>query len=277
VMWMGNFTFIEDGVGLLGMVTLAFVVAVWRLHPDPHAVVSGFVPRLPGHDLTRFGFLAVSIVGATISPYLLNFYSSGAIEEKWTEPDLWINRATAFLGMGFGGVVSMGVLATAAIVLGPQQIHVASYEQAALMFVPVYGRWAVTLFALALGIGCFGAAIEITLNAGYALAQSFGWPWGVNKSRADAARFTAACSIVLLLAILIGLIGFDPLQVTLISVALTVVIMPLVVLPFLVIMNDERYVGRHTSGPIGNGVLAVLTIAGAAMALVIIPLEVFGG
>ena len=64
---------------------------------------------------------------------------------------------------------------------------------------------------------------------------------------------------------------------TLISVALTVVIMPLVVLPFLVLMNEERYVGRHTSGPVGNGLLAVLTILGALMALVVIPLEIFGG
>jgi hypothetical protein len=71
--------------------------------------------------------------------------------------------------------------------------------------------------------------------------------------------------------------SFDPLQVTLISVALTVVIMPLVVLPFLVLMNEEEYVKEHTSGPIGNGLLARLTILGAIMALVVIPLEVFGG
>ena len=56
--------------------------------------------------------MAVSIVGATISPYLLNFYGSGVIEEKWRESDLWINRITAYLGMGFGSVVSMGVLVT---------------------------------------------------------------------------------------------------------------------------------------------------------------------
>jgi Mn2+/Fe2+ NRAMP family transporter len=32
VLWLGNFTVIEDGVGFLGMVTLTFVVAAWRLH-----------------------------------------------------------------------------------------------------------------------------------------------------------------------------------------------------------------------------------------------------
>jgi len=58
-----------------------------------------------------------------------------------------------------------------------------------------------------------------------------------------------------MLAVAIAINGFDPLRVTLISVALTVVIMPLVVLPFLVLMNEEEYVGKHTSGPLGNGLL----------------------
>jgi Mn2+/Fe2+ NRAMP family transporter len=277
VLWFGNFTIIEDGVGLLGVVTLSFVLAAWRLHPDPASVAQGFAPSVPGHDVTRYAFLTVSIIGATVSPYLLNFYSSGAVEEKWTEKDLWMNRLTSFLGMGFGSVVAMGCLVTAAIALGPQHVKVETYEQAAQMFVPVYGRWAVTLFALSLGIGCFGAAIEIALNAAYVLGQAFGWTWGIEKKRRDVSRFVAAFSLMLLLAVAIASTGMDPLRVTLISVALTVVIMPIVVLPFVVLMNEDRYVGRHTSGPIGNGLLAVLTILGALMAVVVIPLEIWGG
>ena len=77
----------------------------------------------------------MSILGATVSPYLLNFYSSGTIEEKLTEKELWVNSTTAYLGMCFGGVVSMGVLVTSAMVLGPKHITVDSYDQAALMLV----------------------------------------------------------------------------------------------------------------------------------------------
>ena len=49
-----------------------------------------------------------------------------------------------------------------------------------------------------------------------------------------------------------------------------------VVLPFLVLMNEEQYVGRHTSGVFGNSLLATLTILGALMAIVVIPLEIWG-
>ena len=82
---------------------------------------------------------------------------------------------------------------------------------------------------------------------------------------------------MLLLALFIGLLGFDPLQMTLISVALTVVIMPLIVLPFLVLMNDDQYVQEHKAGPVANAFLAALTVLGALMAVVVIPLEIFGG
>jgi Mn2+/Fe2+ NRAMP family transporter len=277
ILWLGNFTAIEDGLGVLGLVTVSFIIAAWRLHPEASALARGFVPRVPKHDLVRYGFLAVSILGATVSPYLLNFYASGAVEEEWSEGDLWINRATAFAGMGFGTIVSMGVLVTAALALAPHHIRVDSYEQAALMFVPAFGRWAVTLFALALGVGCLGASVEIALNGGYLLAQAFGWSWGIEKKRRDAARFSAAFTAVLMLGSAIALMGFDPLRITLISLAMTVIVMPLVVLPFLVLMNDQRFVKQHTSGPVGNVVLAALVMMGALFAVIVVPLEIFGG
>jgi Mn2+/Fe2+ NRAMP family transporter len=277
VLWLCGFGVIEYGLGILGLVTLSFVGSAWLLHPHIPDLASSLMPTLPSHHHTRYAFLAVSILGATVSPYLLNFYSSGTVEEKLTERELWVNRATAYLGMCFGGVVSMGVLVTSAMVLGPKHILVDSYEQAALMYVPVFGRWAITLFALSLGIGCFGAAVEIALNAAYTFAQAFGWSWGANRPRRDAARFTCAFTAVLAIALLIGLIGFDPLRLTMLSVALTVVVMPFVVLPFLALMNDDKYVKEHTSGPIGNAFLAVLTLLGALLAIVIIPLELLGG
>src|SRR5581483_7012450 len=118
-----------NGLGLLGLVTLAFVVAAWRLHPAGAQLAPNFVPSMPTHDAWRYAFFVVSILGATVSPYLLNFYGSGAVEEKWSESDLWSNRITAFAGIGFGAVVSMATLVVAAWVLGPRHIQVDSYEQ----------------------------------------------------------------------------------------------------------------------------------------------------
>ena len=119
--------------------------------------------------------------------------------------------------------------------------------------------------------------MELALNAAYAFSQALGWTWGANRARPDAARLLRRFTLVTLAGVCVALIGFDPLRLTMISLALTVVIMPLVVLPFLALMNDSRYVKTHTSGPIGNGFLAALTLLGALLAIVVIPLEVFGG
>src|SRR6185369_14215606 len=110
VIWVGTLDWIENSTAILGFATLGFVIAAWKLHPDPHELLRGLLPARAPHDAAHFWFIAVSIAGSTISPYMFHFYSSGAIEEEWTEESLGSNRLTAILGMGFGCFMSIGVL-----------------------------------------------------------------------------------------------------------------------------------------------------------------------
>lgn len=277
LLWKGTFSLIENGVSFLGLVTLTFVVAAFKLHPKLPEVAQGLLPSLPQQDLTHYLFVAVAILGALISPYLFYFYSSGAVEDKWDTEYLGVNRAVAGLGMGFGSVVSLGVLIVAAQVLQPRGIQVDSYEQAALMLTQPFGYWGFFLFAASLGIACFGAALEVTLDTAYITAQAFGWNWGENLRPKDAARFSVVYTVFVFLASLLMVAGIDPLQLTLFSMALTAVILPIAILPFLVLMNDPHYVGEYRNGWFSNSVV-VFTIALAfVLAIVAIPLEVLGG
>src|ERR1041384_6080495 len=88
LLWRATFGAIEHSVAVLGLVTLCFLVAAWKLHPGWTAVGAGFIPRTPSSMTAQYLFLSVAILGATISPYLVTFYSSGAVEEKWTSRDL---------------------------------------------------------------------------------------------------------------------------------------------------------------------------------------------
>lgn len=277
LLWKGNFSIIENGVSLLGLITLVFVVGAVVLHPSLNELAAGLLPRLPRADSAHYAFIAVSILGAIISPYLFYFYSSGAIEDKWDEKALGSNRAVAGLGMGFGSVVSIGVLIVAALVLHPQGIHVDRYEQAALMLVPPFGWWGFMLFAASLGIACLGAALEVSLDTAYITAQTFGWNWGESKRPRDAARFSLVYTVFTFAAALLMVAGFDPLQLTLFSMALTATMLPVVIIPFLVLMNDEQYVGRHRNGWLSNSVIIFVIGLAFVLALVAIPLEIIGG
>ena len=275
--WAGTLGFIEDATSILGLVSIGFVVAVVKMHPDTHAMLRGFLPSAPRHDAAHYWYIAVGILGATISPYMFHFYGSGAIEDKWGEDSLGANKVTAALGMSFGAVMSVAVLVCAALVLAPRGIEVARYEQAALILIPALGRWGLPLFAGTLGVCCFGAAIEVSLATSYMVAQTLGWNWGENKKPDKEARFSMTYVIMLLLGGALLLTGIDPLKLTMYAMALTAVILPLIVLPFVILLNDKAYVHEHTNGPIGNTVVIVTIVLASIVAIVTIPLEIMGG
>ncbi len=277
LIWKGNLKIIENGVSILGLITLVFVVATVVRHPSITQLAAGALPSLPRQDTAHYLFIAVGILGALISPYLFYFYSSGAVEDGWDESHIGVNRAIATVGMGFGSIVSLGVLIMAALVLNPKGIQVDSYDQAALMLTDTFGYWGFALFAASLGIACFGASLEISLDTAYIVAQAFGWNWGENIHPKEAARFSFVYTVFIFLSSLLMVIGIDPLQLTLFSMALTTLILPLVIIPFLVLMNDESYVGRYRNGWISNSVVIFVIALSFILAVFAIPLEIIAG
>ncbi len=276
LLWRSTFSVIENGVSLLGLVTVAFAVGAFKLHPDYAAVAHGALPTLPHEDAAHYWFVAVSVLGASISPYLYYFYSSGAIEEKWDTSYIMANRAIAGFGMSFGGFLSVAVLVLAAILFHPKGIDVDHYQQLPDLLTPIFGRTGFWLVIAALVIACLGATLEITLALAYLIAQGFGWNWGENLEPGDDARFSLTYTVIIAGAMLFVLFGIDPLKMTEISMALTAASLPIGVLPFLILMNDKKYLGKHTNGYIGNAVVMFISIMGAVLAVVSIPLEFIG-
>jgi len=277
IIWKGTFGIIEKGVSVLGLVTLAFVAGAIVLHPPWRDVAAGAVPSLPQHDSARYWFIAVSILGASISPYLYFFYSSGAIEDEWKETHVGVNRIIATGGMTFGSVISISVLVLSAMLLLPRGMKVEHYSELPMLLVPVFGETGFWLLIASLGIACLGAAMEITLQMAYLTAQGFGWNWSENQRPIEEARFSFAYTVTIALGMLPVLLGLDPLTMTVFSMALTAATLPVSVVPFLFLMNDYSYVRVYRNGWISNAV--VISIIGLAfvLAVVTIPLQIFGG
>ena len=277
LLWYGTFSIIENGVSMLGLVTIAFVIAAVHLGPDWHSLAAGIVPSLPHREPAHYWFIAVSILGASVSPYLFYFYSAGAIEEKWDLTYLAPNRIIAAIGMGFGGFLSIAVLVVAALVFAPRGISVVEYVQLPLLLSTPWARIGSGIFAASLFITCLGATLEIALALAYQIAQGFGWNWGEDLEPHDDARFSLTFSMTLIVPILLMVIGLDPLKLTTLSMALTAASLPVAILPFLVLMNDRNYLGEHTNGWFGNMCVLIISILASIVAIVSIPLEIIGG
>jgi Mn2+/Fe2+ NRAMP family transporter len=276
LLWFGTFSSIEHGVAIAGLVTLCFVAAAISMRPDWNEVARGLLPHRPTTDPGQYTYLAVAILGASISPYLVTFYSSGAIEEEWSVKDLIANRIVAALGMGFGCIIAMAVVIVAGVVLGPRGIAADAYQQAAgLLSVPL-GSWGFTLFCLSLGIGCIGAALEIALDIAYIVAQTFGWDWGEDKRPTDEARFALSYTLALLVAMAPSLVGIDPLKLTMFSMSVTVLALPIVTGPLILLMNDKQYLQSHTNGIIANIAVVAIIVVAFVLALLAVPVQWLG-
>jgi len=276
-LWKGSFAFIEQGVAALGLVTLAFSVGAVLMHPDWREVARGLVPTLPEANSARYWFLVTNILGASITPYLMFFYSSGAIEDNWDRSYLSVNRLIAGFGMGFGAFISMGVLVLAAESLRPRGIAVDHYAQLGLLLTDALGRPGFVLVALSLLIAPFSTLLELALTLAYMAGQGLGWNWSQNGPPRRHGRFCVVYTIALALGAVIIVAGVDPLRLTNISMALTSATLPIAILPFLFVMNDRRYVHEHGNGWLSNMVVLFTIALAFVLAVVTLPLEIFGG
>ncbi len=277
LLWVGPFSVVERWVPLTGLVTIVFLVGALKLGPDWGAVAHGLIPMRPSHEKLHYWFLVVNILGATIAPYLMYFYSAGAVEGKWDESYIGINRVIATIGMTFGGVLAVAVLFASAEVFNRAGMQIKGYDQIALMLTGALGSWGFYLFAASLFIGCLGAILELALAVAYMTSQGMGWRWGQDEEPRKVPRFVLVYTVLLVLAPWLIVLGISPLRVTSLSMALTAATLPVAIIPFIVLMNDPVYAGKHTNGWIGNVVVVFTIIMACILAVVTIPLQLLGG
>jgi Mn2+/Fe2+ NRAMP family transporter len=277
LLWRGTFGIVEKGTAILGLVAISFAVGAVKLHPSWSSVGAGLIPSAPSHDRARYWYLAVSILGASISPYLYLFYSAGAIEDEWTIEHLGVNRITAMLGNMFGGGLAIAVLVAAAVVFAPREIKVDRYEQIALLVASPLARAGFVLFLATLCVTCFGSTLEIVLALAYLLAQGFGWNWSENLKPAKDSRFSMTYTVLIILAALPTTLGADPLAMTNISMVLTAASLPVTVIPLFVLMNDGDVMLRYVNGWVSNIALVVIALLSVVLLVAALPLQLMGG
>jgi manganese transport protein len=275
VLWLMPFGWIERIFGYGGLTLLVFAVAAIKLKPEWGEVARGFVPDGGTGDPAVYWYFVVGLIGAAMVPYEVYFYSSGAIEERWTAKDLGLNRANAMIGYTLGGFLSFALMISAGALLLPLGINADLLGTVALVAQAPLGEIGLILALVGILFAVSGAAIDSAFSGAYSLAQFFGWEWGKYRHNAGAPRFTLTWMVMLLLGFAIVVTGVDPILVTEVSVIFSVVALPLTYIPILLVANDRAYMGRHANGVVANsfGVVylaILLVIAVAAIPLLLL-------
>jgi Mn2+/Fe2+ NRAMP family transporter len=276
VIWHMPFERMEQVFGLGGLSLLVFAVTVLHIGPDWSDLLSRAAhPHVPtGETWATYGYYAIGLFGAAMTPYEVFFFSSGAVEEHWTDRDLATNRANVIVGFPLGGLLSLAIMAAAALLFAPAAVSVDHLSQVVLPVSLELGKVGLAFAILGIFSATFGAALETGLSAGYTVAQYFGWQWGKYVRPRQASRFHLVVIASLVAAALWALTGVDPVKVTEYSIVLSAAALPLTYLPILVISNDPSYMGTKTNGRLLNAVATVYLVILTVVALATIPLMI---
>ncbi|WNG79837.1 divalent metal cation transporter [Mycobacterium sp. ITM-2016-00316] len=279
VIWRVKFTVMENVTGMLGLGLIVFAVCVFLLQPNwADLSDQALTPAIPDTEsAATYWYFAIALFGAAMTPYEVFFFSSGAIEERWTVKDLGKSRINVLVGFPLGGLLSIAIAACAAIVLMPAQITVTSLSQITMPVVEAGGKLALAFVIVGIVAATFGAALETTLSSGYTLAQYFGWAWGKFRRPAEAARFHTVMLVALCVCSAVLFTGIDPILVTEYSVVFSAIALPLTYLPILIVANDAGYMGEHVNGRITNALASVYLVIILAASLAAIPLMIVTG
>jgi manganese transport protein len=270
VIWKVNFEVMENVFGLLGLALIVSAIAVWQFGPDWSQLIHQVVSPTKPHDesLANYLYFAIAMFGAGVMPYEVFFFSSGAVEEGWSRSDLMLERTNVFIGFPLGSLITLSIVAGAALIFEPRHIGIGGLYQSALPTTVVLGKWALIVTLIGFFACTFGAALETALSCGYMVSQFFGWQWGKMVEPKDDARFHLTILMTMLAAMALVLSRIDPVKITEFVVVLSAAALPLTYLPVLIVANDPDYMGDKVNSPFSNffgfGFLLVLLVVSLA-------------
>jgi len=277
VIWKLSFSLMEKIFGITGLLLVVTAVALWRLDPDWGRLLSDAAH--PGPPATEkwptYLFFAVALLGAAMTPYEVFFFSSGAVEEHWTRRDLMVNRANVYLGFPLGGLLSLAIMAGAAVVLRPRGISADHLSQMALPVAVGLGKVGLAILYVGMFAAIFSAALETALSAGYTVAQYLGWQWGKYVRPREASRFHLVVLVSIVASLGLVLTTIDPIKLTEYSIVLSAAALPLTYFPILVVANDPQYVDEYVNSRPTNVVGFAYLVLLLVVSIATIPLMIW--
>lgn len=227
-------------VGLVLIMSLAFILAAIIVQPDLSALAGGLVPRVPdGAQLT-----AIALIGTTIVPYNL-FLHAAASKRHWHDPErLNEARRDSAFSIGLGGLVSILILSTAASSLFVAGLSVSNAQDMAVSLEPAFGSAARYL----VGTGLFAAGLTSAITAPMATAYALTEIFPPRDDAQQTGRFRLIALSIVAIGAVISLLGIDAISLIVTAQAANGLLLPIVAVFLLFVMNRETLLGQGANG-----------------------------
>jgi NRAMP (natural resistance-associated macrophage protein)-like metal ion transporter len=259
----GSYRLIANTFKWLTLALLAYVIDAFIVHPDiAETLRATLVPNISLD--TRYVTTLVAILGTTISPYLFFWQSCEEVEEEVEEGRISVQArrgATAAeirystwdvnVGMAFSNLVMYFIiLATALTLFRSGKSDINSAADAAEALRPLAGDLAGLLFAAGMiGAGLLAVPV-LSGSAAYAIAEAFGWHYGLDEHWSRAKPFYAVIAFATLAGAAMNLVGINSIDALFWTAVLNGVVAPPLLVLVMLAARNRSVMGRQTIGPV---------------------------
>jgi Mn2+/Fe2+ NRAMP family transporter len=270
----GSYRYAERLFLLLALVFLTYPVAAVLAHPDwGEVAANAFWPHLSGSK--EFLFLAVAVIGTTITPYMQH-YQAAAVADKGIGPDDYhLERLDVVLGVAFACLVAVFIIiATGATIGGSGPLQSASEAASALR--PVAGARAELLF----GIGLLGAsalaAAVVPLSTAYAMSEAIGVERSVSRTFAEAPLFLGLFTGQIVIGSLVALLPGPLISILVNAYVVNGLIAPVILTFILILTNRRGLLGQAANGKVFRAAATVVVVLVSLLSTVVLVQTVLG-
>ncbi len=238
----------ERRVLLIATFNLVFVPIALMSHPSWPVLTHAFISVSPqGGWSKHMILLALSDIGATITPWMLYFQQASIRDKGLMEPDIRHGRWDTVLGAGLASLAAVACLVATSVLfshhMNTRQFNGAQFAEA---LTPYIGRIGGSLFALGILEAGLVAATTISTSSAYVWGESFRQAASLNRRWSEALGFYAILAGMTLAAGLVVLIPGFPLEMIVIFVNIIAVLtMPPIFLFLLILVNDRETMGSY--------------------------------
>lgn len=236
----GNIKLLEKILTVLvAIMAIVFVTTMFVSKPNWGEVFSGAAPTIPAKSI----ILIISMIGTTIVPY--NFFiHTGTAAENWDSPDqLILSKWDTIVSISIGGLITAAIVVTSGTLMRGHVIQ--SAADLSIQLEPLLGSWAKMFMSIGLFSAGLSSAIASPLGASYTLAGLLGWEYD-NSDK----RFKYTNLIIAIIGIVVGSIGFNPMQILLIAQALNGLILPIAAIYVVIIASSVKQLKEYRNGKV---------------------------
>ena len=244
---------------LFCVLNLIYIPLAFWVHPDPHAVLAGFKPGIPGGFNNNFFFFMMANIGTTIAPWMIFFQQSATVDKGLEEKDLKWAKMDTFVGSVLTVVTAIVIVVVTGTLLHGQNIDDAA--QAAGVISKTNSLWGAFMAIGLFNAGLLGA-LCISLASSWAWGEVFGIAHSLNRRVKDAPWFYVVYLLLLAGAGIVVLIPKAPLVlITLFVQVIAVTLLPSALVFLLLLLNDRKIVGKFGDTLAQNLIVGFIIIA----------------